>query len=179
MGRYGKDKDKGKGNTKDKDKGKGNTKDIDDIRKRAIAKADELRKLDEHNPLEQAMKFDEVRKNPPKPGYMKVECFEAEDNDGNKCNMSKSVTPEGIKWIKDKPFFITDLHSAIEANIAACPSNVGPMILAEGIKLAKLKKDVFRTEKRRDENKMMVILMIAMVTISVGAGAFLILTFFG
>ena len=126
------------------------------------------------------MKFDEVRKNPPKPGFMKVEAYEAEDKDGNRCIMSKSEKEDhGIKWIKETPFFVTDLHSAIEANIAACPSNVGPLILAEGIKLSKLKKDVFKSEKRKDENKLMVILMIAMITISVGAGAFFILQFVG
>ena len=169
MSRYGK-KDKKKDDV---------SVDAKTIIERAREKADELRKLDEHNPLEQAMKFDEVRKNPPEPGYMKVAAYEAEDDDGKRCIMSKSDTPKGIKWIKEKPFFITDLHSAIESNIAACPSNVGPLILAEGIKLAKLKKDVFRTEKRRDENKLMVILMILMITISVGAGAFMIIQFFG
>ena len=183
MGTYSK-KDKKKTVVADKDL-------VEDkaLIERARAKADELRKLDEHNPLEQAMKFDVVRKNPPVPGFMKVECFKAEDNDGNSCIMSKSKipkdimsksdTPDGIKWIKDKPFFITDLHSAIESNIAGCPSNVGPLILAEGIKLAKLKKDVWKTEKRKDENKLMVIMIIAMVTISVGAAAFFILQYFG
>jgi len=172
MGIYHKEDD-------EEDKTKTKSTSSRDAVDRALAKADELRKLDEHNPLEQAMKFEEIRKNPPKPGFMKVEAYEAEDDNGNACIVSKSETPDGIKWIKHHPFFITDLHTAISANIAACPSNVGPMLLDQGMKLADLEKGTFKPKKRKDENKMMVILMIAMITISVGAGVFFILQFFG
>lgn len=164
-----------------KDKGKDIKSDdkpiVDELRERAKEKADELRKLDDLNPLEQALEFEEVRKNPAKPGFMRVECFKAIDENGDCCILSKSNTPEGIKWIKELPFFVTDLHSAIDANIAACPANVGPMILSEGIKLAKLKKDVWKTEKRKDENMATVIMIIILVGISVGALAFGIMQF--
>jgi len=137
-----------------------------------------LRKMDEHNPMEQAIKFQEVRKNPPKKGYMKVECYEALDDDGNKWICSKSNGPDGIKWIKHKPFFVTDLYQAIMSNVATCPANVGPMLIDQGMKQIDLEKKQFKPQKRRDDNKMMALIMIIMVTVMAGAGAFAIFQFF-
>jgi len=162
----------------DKKKEDNDGKNIEESVDKAIEHADKLRKLDEHNPLEQAMKFDELRKNPPKKDFMKVECFEREDAKGNKYIESKSTQLDGTeKIIKHHPFFSIDLHDAIMAQVNACPANVGPMLLDQGMKLADLEKHTFKPEKRRDENKMMVILMIVMVTIMVGAGAFAIMMF--
>lgn len=147
---------------------------------RALKKADEMRQLDDNNPMERAAKYREVNKNPPKKGFMEVQCFEEEDDSGNKFIVSESVQKDGkIKRIRHSPFFIVDLQSAIMANVAACPANVGPMLLDEGMKLVDLKKQAFKPEKRRDDNKMMVVLFIALITVSIGAGAYLLWMMFG
>lgn len=149
-----------------------------DVHERAIRKADELRQLDEHNPLEQYMKFEQARKNPPKKDFMKVKCFKKKDENGNVYIESRSQQFDGTeKVIHHLPFFVMDLHDAVTSHINACPSNVGPMLLDEGMKVVDIEKKMFKPEKRKDENKMMVILWIVMITIMVGAGAFAIMTF--
>ena len=147
---------------------------------KALKKADELHKLDENNPMERAAKYREIVKNPVKPGFMEVKCTEEKDDEGNVFIVSESKQPDGsTKKIKHSPFFTVDLANAIMANVAACPANVGPMLLDEGMKLVDLKKTAFKPEKRRDDNKMMVVLFICLITISVGAGAYLIWSMFG
>lgn len=170
MGRFGDDTVGEEAETKTETKEK-EAYDEEAIEK-AIRKAEELRKLDEKNPMEQANKFEEVRRNPPKQDYMKVECYEAIDENGDKWIYSASIGgPDDVKWIKHKPFFVTDLYRAINANVAGCPSNVGPMLIDQGRKLEDLERKTFKPEKRRDENMFMVVLIIAMIAISVIAAA--------
>jgi hypothetical protein len=139
---------------------------------KAVRKAEELRKLDERNPMEQANKFDEVRRNPPKQGYMRVECHEAIDENGDRWVTSCSVDgPDSVKWIKHEAFFVTDLYNAIAANVAGCPINVGPMLLDQGMKLVDMENKKFKPEKRKDENMFMVVFIIAMIAISCIAAA--------
>lgn len=113
---------------------------------------DTLKKLDEKNPMEQAIKYDAVKSNPPRKGFMKVDVFESTDNDGNPIAVSKSKGFDGKEQeVKHYPIMSVDLNTLIAADIAACPSNVMPMLLDEYQLLAVNEKRKFKPEKRKDE----------------------------
>lgn len=115
----------------------------------AIKKLDETpdtKKWDESNPLERAKKFQEVKANPPKPGYMEVKVFEGTDDNGNPIVISKSKDKE----IKHDPFFTIDLNTLITADVAACPSNVVPMLIDQAVQLVMNEKKTFKPEKRKE-----------------------------
>jgi len=120
------------------------TKDLDEKHKKVL---DEIRKLDELNPLEQAIKYTAVKRNLPKPGYMKVELHKEKDETGQPLIVSKSKDKE----IKHGPFYVVDLNVALMANIAACPSNVVPMLIDQAQRLAVDKMKTFKPEKRAKE----------------------------
>lgn len=125
------------------------TKDLDERHKKAL---DEIRKLDELNPLEQAIKYTAVKRNLPKSDYMKVEMFEEKDEKGEPLIVSESTQKEGeTKKIKHGPFYVVDLNIALMANIAACPSNVVPMLIDQAQRLAVDKMKTFKPEKRVKE----------------------------
>lgn len=107
--------------------------------------------LDENNPLERAKKFVEVKKNPPKPDYMKIEVFEGDDN-GEPIVVSKSTDKDDTEvLIEHDPFFTIDLKTLIDADVAACPSNVVPMLIDQAVQLAMNEKITFKPKKRKDE----------------------------
>lgn len=120
--------------------------ELEDIKKH-MEELDELKQLDEQNPLEQAIKYKAVKQNLPEPGYMKVECFEEKDENGKPIVISKSEN----KTLIHSPFFVVDLNKAIAADITACPSSVGPMLIDMSQKLVELKKAAFKVEKRKSE----------------------------
>jgi hypothetical protein len=120
--------------------------DIEDIKKH-MEELNEIKQLDEQNPLEQAIKYKAVKQNPPEPGYMKVECFEEKDADGKP--IIKSVSEKGTQY--HNPFFVVDLNKALMADITACPSSVGPMLIDMAQKLVELKKKAFKSEVRKGE----------------------------
>ena len=104
--------------------------------------------------MEQAMKFDEVKKNPPAPDYMKVEVAEEEDDDGNTFIVSESRGRDGEgtpKRIRHDPFFTIDLNTAIMADVAKVPSNVVPMFIDKAQQLVANEKKEFKAEKRKGE----------------------------
>lgn len=121
---------------KDKDEGK-------DTHGRAVKKLDELRKLDENNPMERAIKFDMVKKYPPKPGFMKVDVFDGVDSDGNRIAISQSSE----KTLFHDPIMSIDLNTSIGADVAACPSNVMPMLIDEYVQIAMEEKKDYKPEK--------------------------------
>lgn len=120
--------------------------DIEDIKKH-MEELNEIKQLDEQNPLEQAIKYKAIKQNPPEPDYMKVECFEEKDDKGNPIVISKSINGEKTH----SPFFVVDLNKALMADITACPSSVGPMLIDMAQKLVELKKKAFKAEKRKNE----------------------------
>jgi hypothetical protein len=132
---------------------------IDDIKKH-LEELNEIKQLDEQNPLEQAIKYKAVKQNPPEPDYMKVECFEEKDADGKPIVISKSEKKE----YTHSPFFVIDLNKALLADITACPSSVGPMLIDMSQKLVELKKKAFKSEVRKSEfNWWWIVLMILLI----------------
>jgi hypothetical protein len=112
----------------------------EDEHKRIIDNLDKIRDLDEKNPLEQAMKFNQIKKNPPKKEYMKVELI------------SRSKNKDGTSnEYQESPYFAIDLNTAIMANVAACPSNIIPMLIDQAQRLAVDKMKTFKPEKRGNE----------------------------
>ena len=113
---------------------------------------DNLRKLDEDNPMERAIKFDAVKHNPPKPGYMKVDVFEGEDENGERVAISRSKNEEGeYVYIEHDPIATVDLNTTIRSDVAACPSHVMPQLIDEHVQIALDEKKEHKPEKRKDE----------------------------
>ena len=56
-----------------------------------------------------------------------------------------------VKRFKHDPFFTVDLNKLFLADITACPSNVGPMLIDMAQKVVELKKGAFKSERRRTE----------------------------
>lgn len=133
--------------------------DMGDMEKH-MQELQEIKQLDEQNPLEQAIKYKAVKQNPPEPDYMKVECFEGKDADGKP--IVKSVSEK--KEYSESPFFVIDLNKALLADITACPSSVGPMLIDMSQKLVELKKKAFKSEVRKSEfNWWWIVLMILLI----------------
>lgn len=123
-----------------------------DVHEEVVKKLDSLRKLDEDNPMERAIKFDAVKHNPPKPGYMKVDVFEGRDEDEDRIAISRSKNEAGeYVYIEHDPIFTIDLNTAIAADVAACPSHVMPQLIDEYVQLAMEEKKEYKPEKRKDE----------------------------
>jgi len=118
-----------------------------------VDKLIDTKQLDESNPLERAKKFEEVKRFPPEPGYMKVELYEGEQN-GEPVVVSKSKGPDGtgdeLVYVHD-PFMTIDLKTAIDADVAAVPSNTVPMLIDQSVQLAMNEKKTFKPEKRKEE----------------------------
>lgn len=111
---------------------------------------DKIRKLDENNPVERSIKFDNVKKHPAKKGYMKVDLVK--DKDDNIWSVSHGPKGDGPeKRFKEDLFFTVDLNTAILADIAACPSNVVPMLIDQAMQLVMNEKKEFKPEKRSNE----------------------------
>lgn len=148
----------------------------DDAHDRAIKKLDALKefeKLDEYNPLEQAMMFDTVKKHPPKPGFLEVKADIAETNDGNIVVVTESKQ-EGnkIKKIIYSRFHVLDLFSYLQAHIAKCPMYVAPMIYDMGQKLINEEKLAFKPETRKELFNWWWLVFLALVGIPAGFLAF-------
>ena len=125
-------------------------KDLNDIEKH-IDDID-IKKLDENNPSENAMRFNIIKKNPPKPGYMEVEYFKAKDENGQEVCVTESRDKTGkLKRILTDPIMAIDLNILISHNIAACPNNVIPMLIDKSVQTALEEKEVFKAEKRRKD----------------------------
>lgn len=105
------------------------------------------RDLDVNNPMERALKLDKVKKNPVKPGYMKIEVYEGEDENGNRVAVSKSESNN--KVLIHDPIRTVDLNTSIQADVAACPSNVMPMLIDEYVQMAVSEDKTFKPEKKR------------------------------
>ena len=141
--------------SEDDDSKKTNTKTSEDV-ERFIDNLDKIKDLDEKNPLEQAMKFNAIKQNPPEPGYMEVRMFKDKDEKDRPVFVSESdhIDDDGkkvLKQLRHDPSFVIDLNSALMANVAACPSNVIPMLIDEAQRLAVDKMKTFKPEKRRSE----------------------------
>jgi hypothetical protein len=131
-----------------------NIKDMENF----IDSLNKVKELDEQNPLEQAIKYRAVKQNPPEPGYMEVRCYEDKDDKGEPVVISESDIPKDdgspsteVKRFKHDPFFTTDLSKLIMADITACPSSVGPMLIDMAQKLVEIKKGAFKIDKRKSE----------------------------
>ena len=110
--------------------------------KDVVDELDRISDMDEKNPLEQAMKFNRIKRNPPRRGYMRVDAeviTRSRDRDGK------------IREYRQSPYFVIDLNTAIMANIAACPSNIIPMLIDQAQRLAVDKMKTFKPEKRTNE----------------------------
>lgn len=110
----------------------------------------DFRKLDENNPFEQAQKFDAIKENPPEPGFMKVDIVQTDTDPPELFSISKDETGKE-KRIKEDIIYTVDLYSAIQANIAKCPSNVVPMLIDQAQQLVMNEKKEYKPEKRTNE----------------------------
>lgn len=123
------------------------TETIKDIAKRVQI----YKGLDEENPLERARKFEAVKSSQVEPGYMGVDAFEGEDEDGNKYIISMSGSGAKKKIFIHDGMFKTDLNTSISADIAAVPMNVMPMIVDQAQQLVANEKKEFKPKKRKEE----------------------------
>ena len=134
--------------------------DPHDRAKKHLDSIDEIKKLDENNPLERAEKFKKVKQNPPQPGYMKVDFYETTNENGEPTIMTKG----GGKTFTHDPFFSIDLNTLIEADVAAVPSNVVPMLIDQNVQLALDERSLFRREdKQKDQFKYWWILLLILL----------------
>jgi len=111
----------------------------------------EYKELDEENPLERARKFDAVKRTLIEPGYMQVDVYEGEDEDGDKYLISESKSGSKKKILIHDGMFKTDLNTSITADIAAVPMNIMPMIVDQAQQLVANEKKEFKTKKRKEE----------------------------
>jgi len=110
---------------------------------------DKIRKLDENNPMERAIKFDNVRKNPPQRDYMKVDLYEKNGELSSVSHGFDGTSP--VKVLDEDRFFSVDLNTCIMADVAACPSNIISMLIDQWVNVAINEKKTFKPEKRKDE----------------------------
>lgn len=110
----------------------------------------DFRQLDENNPLEQAQKFDKIKENPPEPGFMRVDVIKTDDDPPQLFSISKDDAGHE-KRIREELVFTVDLYSAVQANIAKCPSNVVPMLIDQAQQLVMNEKKEYKPEKRANE----------------------------
>lgn len=113
----------------------------------------DLKKLDEDNPMERAIKFDYLKKNPPTPGYMKVSMHEAFTKEGEGFVISESEQKEGILRLVHDPYRIVDLNTSIMADVTRCPSHVIPQLIDEFVQINMQEKHEFKPEKVKEEFK--------------------------
>jgi len=129
-----------------------------DEKSKDIDKFIEIKQLDEENPMERARKYDMVKQDPPKEGFMQVDMHVGEvvndEGDTEQFVVSKS-TNENDKEIVlvHEPFRVVDLNTTIRADIARCPSHVGPMLIEKYVQVNMAEKEKFKPEKRKDEFK--------------------------
>ena len=127
---------------------------VEDTRKKVDALLG-VKRLDEQNPMEQAIKFDLVKQHPPEAGTMKVQMYEKERDGELPTVVSEAIDktiPAHETQIKQDVFFSIDLNTLIQADVAACPSNVMPMLIDEYVGMALAEKKAYEPEKRkRDE----------------------------
>ncbi len=137
----------------DKDEIKDIEKKVDEKfeSKKTSDKIIDIKKLDEDNPMERAIKFDYVKRNPPKPGFMEVEVHEAKDDEGNRFVVSESEQEETkIRMVHD-PFRVVDLNTSIMADVTRCPSHVMPQLIDEYVEINMTEKKEFKPEKPKEE----------------------------
>ena len=127
---------------------------VEDTRKKVDALLG-VKRLDEQNPMEQAIKFDLVKQHPPEAGTMKVHMYEKQRDGELPTVVSEAVdktVPVHEPLIEQDVFFTIDLNTLIQADVAACPSNVMPMLIDEYVGMALAEKKAYEPEKRkRDE----------------------------
>jgi hypothetical protein len=140
--------------TKEKQKPK---YDIDEDKKTSEEDVDDkvdkllgLKQLDEDNPMERAIIYDYIKRNPPKPEYMKVSTGEVETDNGNTFVVSHSKTEDVEKYMVHEPIRVVDLNTSILADISRCPSHVIPQLIDEYVKINVEEKNEFKPEKRKD-----------------------------
>lgn len=131
---------------------KGQDAELDAQIDEVLRRVKKVANLDPTNPLEQQMKYKTIKSNPPESGFMEVRCYEGKTDDGEPVVVSESTQDDGkIKKVRHSPFFVVDLNKLLMADITACPSSVGPMLIDMGQRLVELKKDAFKPEKREKE----------------------------
>lgn len=114
-----------------------------------------IKQLDEENPLERAIEYDMVKRNMPKKDYMKVtkKQVQVRDEEGNKKDfiVTESTQKDGkkLRFIEDM-IRVVDLNTSILADIARCPSHVGPLLIDNYVKVNLEEKQEFKPEKRRE-----------------------------
>jgi len=156
----------------------------DDAHKRAVEEIDrhvkhlsrDIRELNESNPHEQAIKFNEIKKNPPDIDFMKVECFHGKDKDGGDvvCSRSINLSNGETRWVEHNPFFVFSPYIGFQANIAKAPLHSMDMLLDEAMNMVNEEKKAFKPEKRKDENNLgWIIFVVLCVLGSIGAAVML------
>jgi len=152
-----------------------------DVRKH-LNVSNNLRRLDENNPHEQARKFRMLKQNPPNPDFMKVDLHRGKDGNGNDKLYSRHVTLDDGRsvWIEHDPFFVFSPYVGFMANIAKAPMNAMDVLFDETELVAIEEKNAFKPEKRKDENKWGWIMFVVICILgAVGGGGFLLMRMLG
>lgn len=147
---------------------------LDDIRKHLK----QVRQLNEANPHEQALKFEEIRKNPPSSDFMKVELIEKTIDDEPRIFSRSKQFDGSTKEIEEDPFFLFSPYIGYQSNIAKAPLNVMDVLLDETELIAVEERKAFKPEKRKDDKQWGWVLFVILAIVgSVGAGAYLVMRF--
>ena len=161
-----------------KDKGESKDDILKDIGDH-VKRSKQIRQLNEANPHEQALKFDEVRKNPPDPDFMRVGLYQKIDELGNAnitCK-SKNLKSGEEQEISIDPFFVFSPHIGFDANIAKAPLNVMGILLDETELIAIETKKAFKPEKHIDEKNFGWVWVIVLIGGAVAAGSYLLVSY--
>lgn len=143
---------------------------------------DQIRNLDQNNPMEHAIKYDMVKHHMPKPDYMKVEVHEEQDDKTGEIypvSESEHKDEKGnivIKKIRHFPFFVIDLNTAIAANVAQVPMNVVPNLIDMAQDIVWEEKKAYKPEKRKEEFNYWWIIFILLIISGGISMAFMILS---
>ena len=138
-------------------------KDIEESIETKIDRIIDIKKLDEDNPMERAIKFDYVKKNPPKPGYMDVKMYNAVSEDGNSFIVSESGQKSKTLRMLHDPFRIVDLNTSIMADVTRCPSHVMPQLIDEFVQINMAEKKEFKPEPAKEEFKWWWVIILLMM----------------
>jgi len=162
MKKKGKKKSKYDMTRTDEDEKQEIAQDIKDIDKR-VDRILDIKKLDEENPLERAIKLDFVKKNPPKPDYMQVNMYKGFTENGEGFIVSES-TQKGkkVRMLHD-PYRIVDLNTSIMADVTRCPSHVMPQLIDEYVQINLAEKKEFKPEPAKEEFRYWWLLILLMM----------------
>lgn len=159
-------------------------KSVDDLVDERLIKLEEQRKTAED------IHILDIKKNPPEPGYMRVELKKAvvstKDEDDRPLSVIRTALPLDEKMQeppKQDPtvfvnangdtlqtydtIFDVDLKQMYDGQVSDCSSTIFPMLMDEAVQLALDEKKIRSPEKRKEEFKWWWVLVLLMILIPI------------